>query len=76
MVDASALKEGEGKRWMERPGTAITPHPGEFARLFRLSRPLLMDERLALVCLRNAVSIFVPHQDVAQMHVSRVHFVD
>lgn len=47
VVDASALKEGEGKRWMARPGTAITPHPGEFARLFRLSRPLLMDERLA-----------------------------
>ena len=47
VVDASALKEGEGKRWMERPGTAITPHPGEFARLFRLSRPLLMEERLA-----------------------------
>ncbi len=47
VLDASALKEGEGKRWMERPGTAITPHPGEFARLFGLSRPLLMDERLA-----------------------------
>jgi NAD(P)H-hydrate epimerase len=47
VVDASALKEGEGKRWMDRPGTAITPHPGEFARLFRMSRPLLMDERLA-----------------------------
>jgi NAD(P)H-hydrate epimerase len=47
VVDASALQEGEGKRWMERPGTAITPHPGEFARLFRLSSPLLMDERLA-----------------------------
>ena len=47
VVDASALKAGDGKRWMERPGTAITPHPGEFARLFRLSRPLLMDERLA-----------------------------
>ena len=47
VLDASALKEGEGKRWLERPGTAITPHPGEFARLFRLSRPLLMDERLA-----------------------------
>jgi NAD(P)H-hydrate epimerase len=46
VVDASALKEGEGRRWMDRPGTAITPHPGEFARLFRLSRPLLMDERL------------------------------
>jgi ADP-dependent NAD(P)H-hydrate dehydratase / NAD(P)H-hydrate epimerase len=47
VLDASALKEGEGKRWMERPGTAITPHPGEFARLFKLTRPLLMDERLA-----------------------------
>jgi ADP-dependent NAD(P)H-hydrate dehydratase / NAD(P)H-hydrate epimerase len=47
VLDASALLAGEGRRWMERPGTAITPHPGEFARLFTLSRPLLMDERLA-----------------------------
>jgi len=47
VVDASALKAGKGKRWMERPETAITPHPGEFARLFNLSRPSLMDERLA-----------------------------
>jgi len=47
VLDASALKEGEGNRWMDRPGTAITPHPGEFARLFDLPRPLLMDERLA-----------------------------
>jgi len=47
VLDASALQEGEGRRWMERPGTAITPHPGEFARLFRLPRPMLMDERLA-----------------------------
>jgi NAD(P)H-hydrate epimerase len=47
VLDASALQEGEGKRWMARPGTAITPHPGEFARLFRLTRPLLVDERLA-----------------------------
>lgn len=47
VLDASALKEGDGKRWMERPGTAITPHPGEFARLFMLPRPLLVDERLA-----------------------------
>ena len=47
VVDASALKAGEGKRWMGRPGTAITPHPGEFARLFNLPCPLLMDERLA-----------------------------
>jgi NAD(P)H-hydrate epimerase len=47
VLDASALKDGEGQRWMDRPGTAITPHPGEFARLFGLPRPLLMDERLA-----------------------------
>jgi len=47
VVDASALKEGEGPRWMDRPGTAITPHPGEFARLFHLARPMVMDERLA-----------------------------
>lgn len=47
VVDASALREGEGPRWMDRPGTALTPHPGEFARLFGLPRPLLMDERLA-----------------------------
>lgn len=47
VLDASALQEGEGRRWMERPGTAITPHPGEFARLFRLPRPMVMDERLA-----------------------------
>lgn len=46
VVDASALQDGEGPRWMDRPGTAITPHPGEFARLFGLPRPLLMDERL------------------------------
>ena len=46
VVDASALGEGEGPRWLERPDTAITPHPGEFARLFDLPRPLLMDERL------------------------------
>lgn len=47
VLDASALKQGEGARWLARPGTAITPHPGEFARLFDLARPLLMDERLA-----------------------------
>ncbi len=40
VLDASALKAGEGKRWMERPETVITPHPGEFARLFGQGKPL------------------------------------
>ncbi len=38
VLDASALKPGEGARWMELPGTVLTPHPGEFARLFGLER--------------------------------------
>jgi len=46
VVDASALQAGEGIRWMDRPDTAITPHPGEFSRLFRLPSPQRMDERL------------------------------
>lgn len=54
VVDASALKDGEGRRWMERPDTAITPHPGEFSRLFGLSRPLPMDERLTQARLVSA----------------------
>jgi hydroxyethylthiazole kinase-like uncharacterized protein yjeF len=38
VLDASALLAGEGQRWMARPETVLTPHPGEFARLFGLSR--------------------------------------
>ena len=34
VLDASALKAGEGDRWMRRARTVITPHPGEFNRLF------------------------------------------
>ncbi len=40
VLDASALRPGEGARWMQRPGTVITPHAGEFARLFDSSPPL------------------------------------
>lgn len=49
VLDASALKPGEGKRWMERPETVITPHPGEFARLFGHAKSLShqTSERLA-----------------------------
>ena len=34
VVDASALRAGDGPRWLARPQTVITPHPGEFGRLF------------------------------------------
>jgi ADP-dependent NAD(P)H-hydrate dehydratase / NAD(P)H-hydrate epimerase len=49
VLDASALKPGEGRRWMERPETVITPHPGEFARLFGQGKALshLTSERLS-----------------------------
>lgn len=46
VLDASALREGDGPKWLARPDTAITPHPGEFSRLFGLERPMLMDGRL------------------------------
>ena len=39
VLDASALRDGEGLRWMARPHTVITPHAGEFARLFGLPKP-------------------------------------
>jgi len=34
ILDASALKADEGPNWMARPQTVITPHAGEFSRLF------------------------------------------
>jgi NAD(P)H-hydrate epimerase len=49
VLDASALKEGEGKKWMGRPKTIITPHAGEFARLFKLPKPEGTGDRLRQV---------------------------
>jgi NAD(P)H-hydrate epimerase len=47
VLDASALEAGQGDRWLRRPDTLITPHPGEFARLFNLPKPTGTDGRLA-----------------------------
>lgn len=46
VLDASALRAGEGPCWMARPGTVLTPHPGEFARLFNVTKPEGSDGRL------------------------------
>ncbi|HJU83642.1 MAG TPA: NAD(P)H-hydrate dehydratase [Holophagaceae bacterium] len=46
VVDASALIGSDGPRWMERPRTVITPHTGEFARLFDLPKQSTTQERL------------------------------
>ena len=47
VLDASALGDGAGPGWMARPDTVITPHPGEFARLFQGPAPRGTGERLA-----------------------------
>lgn len=51
VLDASALRPGEGPRWMTRADTVLTPHPGEFARLFGLDQVprARISERLARV---------------------------
>lgn len=46
IVDASALKEGDGPRWMARPNTVITPHSGEFSRLFNTRAVKSSQQRL------------------------------
>jgi NAD(P)H-hydrate epimerase len=49
VLDASALRVGEGEAWMRRPGTVLTPHPGEFVRLFGAGPLGTTAERLARV---------------------------
>lgn len=49
VLDASALAQGMGPAWMARPATVLTPHPGEFQRLFPELGPLshLTSDRMA-----------------------------
>jgi NAD(P)H-hydrate epimerase len=47
VLDASALAAGCGPRWLARPGTVITPHPGEFLRLFQVEPGQSTAQRLA-----------------------------
>ncbi len=56
VLDASALKLDEGKRWMERPETVITPHPGEFARLFGHEKSLSHQTSERLLWARQVAS--------------------
>ena len=48
VLDASALWAGCGEQWMTRPHTVITPHHGEFIRLFGGCLPRQTSERLFL----------------------------
>ena len=67
VLDASALGPGCGGRWMARPQTVITPHPGEFVRLFpgalshrtseRLERARAAAQGPGILVLKGAQSI-------------------
>ncbi len=46
VLDASALQEGQGARWMARPDTILTPHAREFARLFGTPKQASVKDRL------------------------------
>ena len=46
VLDAAALQEGAGPRWMRRPDTILTPHAGEFHRLFELPKQNSTQDRL------------------------------
>ncbi len=56
VLDASALRAGEGHRWMARPRTVITPHAGEFARLFELPKPEPEDTDARLAQVREVAT--------------------
>jgi NAD(P)H-hydrate epimerase len=49
VLDASALRADEGPKWMARPQTIITPHAGEFSRLFGFKVGRGTQERLEAI---------------------------
>jgi NAD(P)H-hydrate epimerase len=49
VLDASALGEGTGPKWMSRPNTILTPHAGECSRLFGLKMGLGTQDRMGAV---------------------------
>jgi len=73
VLDASALAAGSGERWMARPQTVMTPHPGEFVRLFpgplshrtseRLARARAVAQGPAILVLKGAQSILAGGND-------------